>query len=137
MDVSDTPAPPPNLLAVRIGCRLIYKVAELAPTLLVVQPRRVAKQIVLAMDFSIENQASAERFTDSHGNYVLRTILAPGVTEICYDAILCVPDCPDEPAVESVFYLLKFCAIHCRADIANPINWERWRPGCLGTCLLD
>jgi transglutaminase-like putative cysteine protease len=99
MNLPLLPDRPPQTLAIRVGCALDYDVVESAPMLLMVQARPVPGQVLLAEQFSIDNGAQVERLTDSHGNTVLRTLLMPGINRIRHDALLFVPDHPDNHAL--------------------------------------
>lgn len=101
MDLSEQPYVPPNSLAIRIGCRLVYKVVEPVLALVMVQPRLVPLQLLLAERFSTSQHPSTTYTIDSFGNKVTQTLLMPEQTEIQYDAILLVPNQADAPVVYS------------------------------------
>jgi transglutaminase-like putative cysteine protease len=92
MNVSDLPEPPPNSLAVRVGCSLVYKVNEPTTILLQIQPRPMNGQLLVDEELILGTGECMEQLVDSHGNLVLRTRLVPGLNEIRHDAIFLVPD---------------------------------------------
>jgi transglutaminase-like putative cysteine protease len=97
MDLSDLPGLPPDRLAVRVGCKLIYRVDNPAPTLLLLQACRTPGQAVFAEDYRVGSETDFEQCFDAYGNPVRRTLLAPGDNVIRYDAIVFVPLQADAP----------------------------------------
>lgn len=97
MNLAELPEIPPGMLAVRIGCRLLYQTANPAAILLMVKPRNVPHQITLSEKFSIGGKTSFDSFHDSHGNAITKSVLGIGITDILYDAIVLVPDRADDP----------------------------------------
>jgi transglutaminase-like putative cysteine protease len=91
MDLCDLPNLPPDRLAVGVGCKLIYRVTNPAPALLLLQACRTLGQIVYAEDYRIGYETNFEQYFDAYGNLVRRTVLAPGDNVIRYDAIVLVP----------------------------------------------
>lgn len=78
-----------------MGCRLGYHATEPRAALFIVQPHSGTQCIVVRNTFTASTGASVTREVDSHGNVVLRTMLAPGYNAFCQDAIYIVPDASD------------------------------------------
>jgi transglutaminase-like putative cysteine protease len=97
MDLSDLPELSPDRLAVRVGCKLIYRVANPAPALLLLQACRTPNQTVFAEDYRIGSESEFEQCFDSFGNQVRRTLFVPQDNVIRYDAIVFVPRQADAP----------------------------------------
>ncbi|WP_334189692.1 transglutaminase-like domain-containing protein [Noviherbaspirillum sp.] len=86
---------PPNAIAVRVGCRLVYATSQPAAALLLIRPH--PDVAILEESLSCDTGSPAEHFIDHHGNRMLRTILRPGLNEFVHDAILIVPGEADDP----------------------------------------
>jgi transglutaminase-like putative cysteine protease len=87
--------PPKFDLTVRVGCSLAYQVTGTAALLLNVKPRPNRDHAVVFEALTLGDNLPAEKFTDSHGNAVLRVRLAPGANYIRHDAIVAVSSRPD------------------------------------------
>lgn len=94
--MKDADCPPPHgSLSVRIGCSLAYEAVEPAPILLLIQPYPAMSHLLVEEKLIIGTQTPVEHLIDSHGNKVLKTVLLRGTNEIRYEAILQVPNLPD------------------------------------------
>jgi transglutaminase-like putative cysteine protease len=82
-------------LTVRVGCSLVYEVTGTASLLLNVQPRPDRNHAVIFEALTLGHNLPAEKFIDSHGNAVIRVLLAPGTNCIRHDAIISVSSRPD------------------------------------------
>ncbi|HMD60087.1 MAG TPA: transglutaminase family protein [Opitutaceae bacterium] len=92
----NSPTVPPEFdLTVRVGCSLAYEVTGTASLLLCVKPRPDRHHAVLAEALTLGDNLPADRFTDSHGNHLLRVALAPGSNYFRHDAIVAVPSSPE------------------------------------------
>jgi len=92
MHASDLPQPPPGMMTLRVGCMLSYIVHGNVPLLLLVRPRLEAQQILLQEVSTTSPAQPFEQFVDSHGNTLVRIMLAPGENMIRNDMLLLVPN---------------------------------------------
>jgi transglutaminase-like putative cysteine protease len=83
-------------MTVRVGCRLVYQVAQAASILLVVRPRVEGEQVILQEQLTFRCHDGAEQFQDAHGNITHRWILPPGQTTIVHDALVEVSPLADD-----------------------------------------
>lgn len=83
-------------ITLHVGCELGYATERLAPVVLLLHPHRMKNQILLRHEFSSSSCHAVKEYIDSHGNRMLRTILAPGDTILRQDAILVVSGLPDD-----------------------------------------
>lgn len=91
MTVQDHYEPEAPALIVRIGCSLAYEADKPMLIQLLLQPRPENGQLLLDEEIDVETADDIERATDAHGNRVLRTMLAPGLNRLRYEAVLSVP----------------------------------------------
>lgn len=135
--ISSAPPPPAFDLTVRVGCSLAYEVAGTAVLLLNVKPRPNRGHAVLFEALALGHDLRSERFQDSHGNEVLRVILAPGTNCFRHDAIVAVASQPDNhdlgPAVplapgELPPALLRYTlpSRYCDSDKLANFAWEKF-----------
>ena len=75
-------------LTIRLGCALSYLAEERSQILLLIQPAPSFDQSILSDEITVGSGEALERFTDAHGNKVLRTVLVPGKNEFRHDALL-------------------------------------------------
>lgn len=137
----DLPTAPPGTFTVRVGCALSYRAEECAPLLLKIQPRPVARQILLEEVLTTSTGAPIDRSLDADGNLVLQLMLQPGMNDIRHDAFLCVPDEPDNSdngltfidasAADLAPYLLP--SRYCESD--KLVAFAQSRFGAAGTTL--
>jgi len=126
MHASDLPHPPPGMMTLRAGCMLSYIARGNVPLLLLVRPRLEAQQILLQEVSTHSPSQGVEHFADSHGNTLIRTMLAPGVNVIRHDMLLLVPnrdenqDLPTDPvspaALPPDVLRYTFASRYCESD---------------------
>jgi len=95
MNALDAPVHPPLDLTVRVGCALNYETTVPTPILLVLKPRMAPRQLILDERLVFGQVVPTEQLHDTHGNVVYRLTLPPGHNEILHDAIISVPQAPD------------------------------------------
>lgn len=87
---------PPLLdVTVRVGCSLVYEVTGSAVLMLNLRPRLDRNHKVRFEAVSLGDNLTAEEFTDSHGNLVMRLTLPTGTHCVRHDAIVGVSSRPD------------------------------------------
>ena len=77
-------------MTIRVGCSLSYEVTGSASLLLNVKPQPNRNHAVLFEALALGDNLTPERFTDSHGNEVMRVRLARGTNFFRHDAIVAV-----------------------------------------------
>jgi len=83
------PAPEENqALTIRLGCSLSYMAEERSQILLLIQPAPGPGLTVLSEEITAGSGEALERFTDAHGNKVLRANLVPGKNAFRHEALL-------------------------------------------------
>ncbi|HTJ78087.1 MAG TPA: transglutaminase family protein [Rariglobus sp.] len=131
------PVPPADNLTVRVGCRLIYDAASPVPVMFNLKPRMDAGRILQAELLRFGNDLPATAFTDTHDNTHFRLVLPAGRTEVVHDAIVSVPDRPDnaeftsanplsphELPAEVLRYTLP--SRYCDSDKLTNFAWEKF-----------
>ncbi|MBL9201628.1 MAG: transglutaminase family protein [Opitutaceae bacterium] len=138
-DLTLSPAIPPPLLdlTVRVGCSLAYQATGPASLLLNLQPLPNRNHAVIFEALALGADLPAERFTDSHGNNVIRVALAPGANFFRHDAIVAVasqPDNHDLPAAAPQAphalppAVLRYAlpSRYCDSDKLTHFAWEKF-----------
>ena len=122
-------------ITVRVGCSLTYEVTGTASLLLNLQPRPDRNHAVIFEALTLGNGIPSEKFTDSHGNSVLRLNLARGTHYIRHDAIVALSSRPDNHDLP-VFYpdpidhlppsLLRYVlpSRYCDSDKLGDFAWK-------------
>lgn len=82
-------------VTVRVGCRLTYEVTGSAMLLLNLRPCPNRNHEIVFEALTLGQNLPAEEFIDSHGNRVLRVVLASGSNHFRHDAIVRVSSRPD------------------------------------------
>ncbi len=80
------------MMTLRVGCMLSYIAQGNVPLLLLIRPRIGAQQVLLQEVETHSPARAVEHFVDTHGNTLIRTVLAPGANVIRHDMLLLVPD---------------------------------------------
>jgi len=96
--MSGSPSEP--LLAVRLGCNLVYDTVAETSFLLDVLPQLEGQQILVGERLTLGTGMNAEPVHNAHGNRLLRVLLPPGRTEFRHDAILLTPPTEDLAGVD-------------------------------------
>jgi transglutaminase-like putative cysteine protease len=137
--ISSSPVTPAFDLTVRVGCSLVYEVTGTASVLLNLRLRPDRNHVVLAENLALGLSVplAAEEFADSHGNKVLRVVLAPGRNLFRHDAIVAVSSSPDNQGVpsgvvevpgglpaETLRYTLP--SRYCDSDKLANFAWEKF-----------
>lgn len=129
--------PPPFDITLRVGCSLAYEVTGSAALLLNVRPQPDRNHAVIFEALTLGHNLPADRFTDAHGNAVLRVVLAPGPNCIRHDAIVAVPSggdnhdlggvVPETPA-ELPPALLRYTlpSRYCDSDKLANFAWQHF-----------
>ena len=92
---------PEMMLAVRVGCDLVYETIAQTSFLLDVLPQLEGGQVMVGERLTLGEGMTAEPIHNSHGNRMLRVLLPPGRTEFRHDAILLTPPTADLAGIES------------------------------------
>ena len=126
-------------LTVRVGCSLVYEVTGTASLLLNLKPRPDRNHVVMAeaLALGLNDTLRHEAFTDSHGNHVIRVILAPGRNLFRHDAIVAVASQPDNhdlprgaaaPTEQLPLDVLRYTlpSRYCDSDKLTDFAWEKF-----------
>ena len=124
-------------LTVRVGCSLVYEVTGSAMLLVNLKPQPNRDHAVVFEALSLGQNLPVEEFTDSHGNTVIRVMLAPGTNCIRHDAIVAVSAQPDnfglpppvpQPAAELPPAVLRYVlpSRYCDSDKLANFAWEKF-----------
>ncbi|HTJ77650.1 MAG TPA: transglutaminase family protein [Rariglobus sp.] len=98
------PLPAPSFdITVRVGCSLVYEVTGTASLLLNLQPRPDRNHTVIFEALALGDDLAADKFTDSHGNSVLRLNLKQGTHCVRHDAIVAISSRPDNHDLPAAF----------------------------------
>jgi len=86
------------VINLRVGCEFRYDVA--APTVATVQvrPRSDSTHRLVTESWSTQPAVPVDEYADIYGNPVKRLVMAPGDLVLTYDAVVAVPDRPDDDA---------------------------------------
>ena len=86
------------MINLRVGCEFRYDVA--APTVATVQvrPRSDSTHRLVTEKWSTQPPVPVDEYADIYGNPVKRLVMAPGELVLTYDAVVAVPDRPDDDA---------------------------------------
>ena len=97
----------PLNLTVRIGCRMTYEAPAPTASLFLIKPRRDEVQRVCSEKLTFTPSLSGTEYQDEHDNIVYRAVLAAGATTIEHDAIVAVPELPDNHGARPHFIPLS------------------------------
>ena len=78
-------------ITVRVGCRVTYQTSAPTPVLIVVRPRLVENQRMMAEQLVYTPGLVPEEFLDAHGNITARLLFQPGENTILHDALVELP----------------------------------------------
>ncbi|MGI8738635.1 MAG: transglutaminase-like domain-containing protein [Gammaproteobacteria bacterium] len=95
------PVHPPLDLTVRVGCALTYETTVPTLLLLNLKPRLATRQVIRDERLVFGRLLPTEQLHDTHGNVVYRLTLPPGRNEILHDAVISVPQAPDNYGLPS------------------------------------
>lgn len=83
-------------LTARVGCKLLYELAEPTAALLCLRVRPNGYQRLIGESLRVDGKPlAAPDYLDLHGNTLNRLVLPPGQVEIIHDAIVQIPAAPD------------------------------------------
>ncbi len=136
--ITPTLEPRPLDITLRVGCSLAYEVTGTAVLLLNLRPRPGPGHAVVFEALTLGDNLPSTAFTDSHGNRVIRLILAPGSNYIRHDAIITVssqpdnhwlpvhalPLSPDQIPLDLLRYTLP--SRYCDSDKLANFAWEKF-----------
>ncbi len=121
---------------VRVGCSFVYRAEIDTPTVFQVQPSDGRGVRVLDENWSIEPAVVGRHYRDLYDNPCLRIVLPAGRSTLCYDALVEVPDAPedaDEDAVEVApdqlpdeVLLYTLPSRYCLPDMLGDEAWSRF-----------
>jgi transglutaminase-like putative cysteine protease len=121
---------------VRVGCEFVHLAAVDTPAVLQVEPLDAAPIQVVRRGWSAQPQFDLGHYTDLYGNPCARLILPAGRSTLRYDALVLVPDAPedaDERAPELpperlpddvLIYTLP--SRYCLPDMLGDEAWSRF-----------
>lgn len=79
-----------------VGCDFAYEAAIPTPTIFQVQPAPSAELTVRSQDWSTDPPMRLREYADLYGNPCTRVVLPAGTSTFRYEAVLDVPDAPEE-----------------------------------------
>jgi transglutaminase-like putative cysteine protease len=85
-----------HAMRLRVGCQFTYEVVEPTPTIWQVRCRLDGEHEMVSEEWSATPLVPSRSYVDSYGNLCDRLVLPPGETTIRYDALVDVPDRPDD-----------------------------------------
>lgn len=92
------------MLRLRVGCEFLYETPVPTPTVLLVEPHRVAPHQVLQATWETDPAIASTSYYDLFGNLCRRLVLPVGPARLRYDAVVELSGAPDlvDPAARQV-----------------------------------